>query len=88
VSNWDNNGTHDPHEVPAAVQPLRSATVHAPSAMAAHSAALVTLLHEQICASSGSADTPIPGPSPLPAGAISATGSPGSCAPTSGRSMP
>ena len=64
--------------MPAPVQLLRSATVHAPSAIAAHSAPLVTLLQEQICASAGSAPTPIAGPPPEPAGAIRATGSPGS----------
>src|SRR5256885_1662476 len=62
VSNCDSRGTHDPQEVPAAVQPFRSATVQAPSAMAEHNCALVTLLHEQICASSGNAPTPIAGP--------------------------
>src|SRR6185437_9864910 len=86
VSNCDSRGTHDPHEVPAAVQPFRSATVQAPSAMAEHRSALVTLLQEQIWASSGSAPTPIAVFSP--AGAIRATGSPGSAEPTRGRSTP
>src|SRR5579875_2596700 len=72
-------GTHDPHEVPAVVQDLSAATSVQPSAMAALSAPLVTLLHEQIWAESGSAPTPKPVAAPLfwP-GEINVNGSPGS----------
>src|SRR6266481_2292133 len=66
------SGTQDPHEVPANVHFLRSATSQQPPAMASVSAPLVTLLHEQICAAAGSEPTPKVPPAPLscPAGAI------------------
>src|ERR1700737_5648784 len=84
------SGTQDPHEVPAHVHFLRSATSRQPPAMASVSAPLVTLLQEQICAAAGSEPTPKVPPAPLsgPAGAISASGSPGSRSPTIGRSTP
>src|SRR3954470_4163351 len=88
-SNCLSNGTHDPHEVPAAVQDLRAGTSAQPAVMAHFRSPLVTLLHEQICAASGSAPTPrAPAPSPDPAGAMSASGSPGNSLPTIGRSPP
>ncbi|CKT17314.1 Uncharacterised protein [Mycobacterium tuberculosis] len=83
------SGTHDPHDVPAAVHDFSAGTSPQPSAIAHFSSPLVTLLHEQIWAESGSAPTPkAPAPAPDPAGAISARGSPGSSAPTIGRSTP
>src|SRR6516165_3925220 len=57
-------GTHDPHEVPAAVHDLSAGTSAQPPVIADFSAPFVTLLHEQICAESGSAPTPKPAPSP------------------------
>ena len=59
------SGTHDPHEVPAAVHDLSAGTSPQPSAIAHFRSPLVTLLHEQICAESGSAPTPNP-EAPLP----------------------
>src|SRR5882757_8003731 len=76
-------GTHDPHDVPADVQDFSDPTSPHPSAMAHVSSPLVTLLHEQICAESGSAPTP-KAPAPSLAGAINASGSPGSSLPTIG----
>src|SRR6478672_12484541 len=73
------SGTHDPHDVPAAVHALSAETSLHPSPMAYFKSPLATLLHEQIWAESGSA--PIPkavAPSPHWAGAIRASGSPGS----------
>src|ERR1700722_10174488 len=83
------SGTQDPHEVPAAVHDLSAGTSAQPSAIAHFRSPLVTLLQEQICAESGSAPTPN-AEAPLPdwAGAISASGSPGSSLPTIGRSTP
>src|SRR3954454_15784280 len=49
------SGTHEPHDVPAAVQDLSEGTSVQPSVMAHFRSPLVTLLHEQICAESGSA---------------------------------
>ena len=83
------SGTHDPHDVPAAVHALSAGTSAHPSAMPHFRSPLVTLLQEQICAESGSA--PIPktaAPSPDCAGAIRASGSPGSSLPTMGRNTP
>src|SRR6185437_4224454 len=72
------SGTHDPHDVPAAVHPLSAGTSAQPSAIAHFRSPLVTLLQEQICAESGSAPTPsAPAPEPDRAGAINAIGSPG-----------
>src|SRR5690242_4668599 len=83
------SGTHDPHEVPANVHFLRSATSLQPPAIASRSPPLVTLLHEQICAAAGSDPTPSPvAPPSDPTGAISASGSPGNGSPTIGRSTP
>ncbi len=82
------SGTHDPHEVPAEVHALSAGTSAQPSAIAHFRSPLVTLLHEQICAESGSAPTPNATPLPDEAGAISASGSPGSSLPTMGRSTP
>src|ERR1700761_6901256 len=52
------SGTHDPHEVPAAVHDLSAGTSAHPSAIAHFRSPLVTLLQEQICAESGSDPTP------------------------------
>src|ERR1700760_1229835 len=83
------SGTHDPHDVPAAVHDLSEGTSPQPSAIAHFRSPLVTLLHEQICAESGSAPTPkAEAPPPDCAGAISASGSPGSSLPTIGRNTP
>src|SRR5689334_13807147 len=82
------SGTHDPHEVPAAVHDFNEGTSAQPSAIAHFRSPLVTLLHEQICAASGSAPTPRAVLPPEEAGAISASGSPGSSLPTMGRSTP
>src|ERR1700754_4646297 len=83
------SGTHDPHEVPAAVHDFSDATSPQPSAIAHLRSPLVTLLQEQICAESGRAPTPkAEAPPPDPSGAISASGSPGSSLPTIGRSTP
>src|SRR6202022_2384306 len=46
-SNCFSSGTHDPHDVPAAVQDLRAGTSPQPSAMAHLRSPFVTLLHEQ-----------------------------------------
>src|SRR5271166_1066155 len=82
-------GTHDPHDVPAAVHAFSAGTSPHPSAIAHFSSPLVTLLHEQICAESGSAPTPNAAAPPSDwAGAISASGSPGSALPTMGRNTP
>src|SRR5271166_1853791 len=81
-------GTHDPHEVPAAVQDLSAGTSAQPLAIAPFRSPLVTLLHEQICAESGSAPTPRTAAPPDCAGAISASGSPGSWLPTMDRNTP
>src|ERR1700741_5678185 len=71
-------GTHDPHEVPAAVHDLSAGTSAQPLAIAPFRSPLVTLLHEQICAESGSAPMPkAEAPVPDWAGAIRASGSPG-----------
>src|SRR6516165_5362952 len=83
------SGTHDPHDVPAAVHDLREGTSPQPSAIAHFTAPLETLLHEQICAESGRAPPPkAEAPPPDCAGAIRASGSPGSSPPTSGRNTP
>ena len=58
------SGTHDPHEVPAAVHDLSAGTSAQPPAIAPLRSPLVTLLQEQICAESGSAPTPSAGASP------------------------
>src|ERR1700739_3047153 len=58
------NGTHDPHEVPAAVHDLSPGTSPQPLVIAHFRSPLVTLLHEQICAESGSAPTPKAGAPP------------------------
>src|SRR6201998_4338229 len=71
-------GTHDPHEVPAAVHDLSAGTSAQPAAIARLRSPLAELLHEQICAESGSAPTPKATPSPDWASAIRASGSPGS----------
>src|SRR5947209_19498633 len=81
-------GTQEPHDVPAAVHDLSAGTSAQPSAIAHLRSPLVTLLQEQICAESGSAPTPRAAPPPDWAGAISASGSPGSSLPTIGRSTP
>src|SRR6204780_754839 len=82
-------GTHEPHDVPAAVPDLSPATSAQPSAIAHFSSPLVTLLQEQICAEYGSAPTPKAEAPPSDwAGAISASGSPGSWLPTMGRKTP
>src|SRR5882757_3652922 len=57
-SNCLSSGTHDPHDVPAAVHDFSAGTSLQPSAIAHFRSPLVTLLHEQICAESGSAPTP------------------------------
>src|ERR1700745_4158784 len=82
------SGTHDPHDVPADVQDFSAPTSAHPSAMAHFRSPLVTLLHEQICAESGSAPTPKAAHSSDWAGAIRASGSPGSSLPTMGRKTP
>src|SRR6478735_10422489 len=71
-------GRQPPQVVPALVQPLMVARSQAPSAIAPQIAPLVTLLHEQMTASSGSASAP----SSAPAGEMSAPGSPGTSRPT------
>ena len=73
------SGTHDPQVVPALVQLLTApTTVSFCSRMALQICPLLTLLHEQICAPSGSAVTPAPARfSPLPAGRISSSGAGG-----------
>ena len=79
-------GTHDPHEVPARVHFLSSAISRAPLSISEHKAPFVTALHEQICASSGRASTPISSSPPSPF-AISVTGfDDGSARPTKGLS--
>ena len=83
------SGTQEPQEVPALVQAFRPATSEQPPSIAPHRSPLVTLLQEQIWAASGRAPTPRAlAPSPEPAGAMSASGSPGSASPTIGRSTP
>ncbi|TDZ92228.1 hypothetical protein CCUG62472_02834 [Mycobacteroides salmoniphilum] len=77
-------GMQLPQDVPAQVAALRAGTSVAPSQMALQIAPLVTALHEQICASSGSAPTPIS----APAGVISEAGSAGSSRPSMGRRVP
>ncbi|SHR07140.1 Uncharacterised protein [Mycobacteroides abscessus subsp. abscessus] len=77
-------GMQLPQEVPAQVAAFRAGTSVAPSQMAAQIAPLVTALHEQICASSGSAPTPISAPD----GAMSEAGSAGSSLPSMGRRVP
>src|SRR6478609_7732570 len=71
-------GRHPPHVVPAFVQPLIAARSQAPPAMAPQMEPFVTLLHEQMTASSGSASAP----SSAPAGETRAPGSPGTSRPT------
>ncbi len=79
-------GTQEPQVVPALVQSLILPTVsQPPSTTASVMAPLLTVLHEQISASSGSASTPIP--PPPPDGASSAAGVAGSERPTMGRSV-
>src|SRR6478735_6756901 len=59
------SGTQDPHEVPASVHFFRPATSVQPPQMASFRSPLVTLLHEQIWAISGSAPMPkAPAPAP------------------------
>src|ERR1700682_897804 len=83
------SGTQDPQDVPASVHFFRLGTSQQPPAMALVRSPFVTLLHEQICAAGGSAPTPNPpAPPSVPAGAIRAIGSPGSCSPTIGRRIP
>src|SRR5690242_7702554 len=84
------SGTHDPQDVPAFVQVFSAGTSLHPPAMASHRSPLVMLLHEHICAATGSDPTPnAPPVAPSgPVGAISAIGSPGSASPTMGRSTP
>ena len=73
------SGTHEPHDVPACVHFFSSATSQQPPAMASVRSPLVTLLHEQICAAARQrADAELRAPPSVPAGAISASGSPGS----------
>ncbi len=55
------SGTQPPHDVPAPVHVFSAPRLVAPSATAAQICDFDTLLHEQICAPSGSASTPIAG---------------------------
>ena len=74
-------GTHEPQPVPALVQDLMPGTSTAsPESTTSTICCLVTAWHEHTCASCGRvSSTP-------PSGPISATGSPGTGLPTSGRS--
>ncbi|MCY1505716.1 hypothetical protein D9M68_399380 [compost metagenome] len=78
------SGTQPPQVAPAWVQAFISAGVHTPWPTASQIWPLVTLLHEQICALSGSASTPRPGLA-LPSldGRIRNSGSSGSAMPLS-----
>ncbi|MNT41968.1 hypothetical protein D3C72_1783610 [compost metagenome] len=58
---WVTRGTQPPQVAPALVHAFISAMVQAPLPTASQMPALVTLLHEQICAVSGRASTPRPG---------------------------
>src|SRR5271156_1169252 len=58
---WVTSGTQPPHEVPAQVAVFSAPVLVAPAHTAAQISPLETLLHEQICALSGSASTPSPG---------------------------
>jgi hypothetical protein len=81
---WPTSATQPPQVAPALVQAFISATVQAPSPTAAQIRPLVTLLHEQIWAVSGSASTPRPGRAlPSLAGRIRNSGSAGSAMPLS-----
>ena len=67
------SGTHDAHPVPAFVQLFTAPTaVSFCARIASQIAPLLTLLHEQICALSGSAATPVP--AGLPPGGVGNVG--------------
>src|SRR5260370_20009910 len=74
-------GTQDPQPVPARVHALSPGTsVAAPELIALSRSPLVTALHEQTCAESGSPASPVPASpllAPAPSGASSAHGSAG-----------
>src|SRR6476620_8792401 len=78
TSNFLTVGRQPPQVVPAFVHPLIAARSQAPSATALQIEPFVTLLHEQMTASSGRASAP----SSAPAGETSAPGSPGTSRPT------
>src|SRR5256885_16481858 len=59
-STWVTSGAQPPHAVAALVAFLRAPNVVQPFSTAAQRLPLLTLLHEQICASAGSAASPPP----------------------------
>src|SRR5215510_1314577 len=63
------SGVQPPQVVPAFVLVLSAPTVVQPPSMAAHSPPFETLLHEQICAASGSAASALAGGAPALAAA-------------------
>jgi len=78
------SGTQPPQVAPALQPAFSSAMVVAPLPTASQIWPLVTLLHEQICAESGSASGPRPGFSlPSPEGRIRNSGLAGSAMPLS-----
>ncbi len=79
--------TQPPHWVPAPVHFFTAARSCAPPFTASRSVFLVTPLHEQITASSGSAAVVSTGPD-SPAGSRKEAAGPGSWAPTRGRRVP
>src|SRR5687767_14218753 len=69
LSNCVTSGVQPPQVVPALVLVLSAPTVVQPASTAEQMPPLDTLLHEQICALSGSAATPCPAGCALPAAA-------------------